>query len=124
MPERFNREALSLLRDASEVHIETSIDGTKMHSTAIWVVVDDAGRALIRSYRGPSARWYREALANSKVTIDVDGQKIPATVVVATDEDRIGSASTELRAKYPDDPATPRMVSDAVLSTTLELVPR
>ncbi len=124
MPERFNREALSLLRDANEVRIETSIDGTKRHSTVIWVVVDEAGRALIRSYRGPSARWYREALANSKVTIDVDGRKIPATVVVATDEDRIGSASTELRAKYADDPATPQMVSDAVLSTTLELVPR
>ncbi len=124
MPDRFSRDALALLRDAHEVRIETSGDGTKAHSTVIWVVVDDQGRVLIRSYRGPAARWYREALTNSRVTIDVAGRKIPARAQVATDEGRITAATAELRAKYPDDPATPTMVSEGVVSTTLELVPR
>lgn len=124
MPERFNKDALKRLREAQEVRIQTSAAAGEAHSTVIWVVVDDRDRVLVRSYLGPSARWYREALANSKVTIEVDGRKLPVTAVVATDDERISAASTGLLAKYPDDPATPTMVSDAVLSTTLELVPR
>lgn len=124
MPEQFKAETLSLLRTTDEVRIETSSDGGAVHSTIIWVVVDDRDRVLIRSYFGPVARWYREALSRSSVVIDVDGRRIQATALVATDDDRIAAASQGFQEKYPDDPATPAMVADAILSTTLELVPR
>jgi hypothetical protein len=124
MPDRFGGEVLSLLRASDEVRIETSSDAGSVHSTIIWIVVDDRGRALIRSYRGPRARWYREALSRSSVVVEAGGRRIPATAVVATDDDRIEAASRGFLAKYPDDSATPAMVADGVLSTTLELVPR
>jgi hypothetical protein len=124
MARQFNTETLSLLRRTGEVRIETASDTGDVHSTIIWVVVDERGRVLIRSYNGPSARWYREALSRSSVVIDANGRRIQATAVVATDDDRIAAASQGFRQKYPDDPATPAMVADAILSTTLELVPR
>lgn len=125
MPDRFPPDTLELLRKTQEVEIETvAADGVTAHRTVIWVVVDDSGRALIRSYFGTVARWYREALARSSVTVHIGRHHIAATALVATDDDRISAASSGYRAKYPDDPATPAMVKPEVLSTTLELVPR
>lgn len=124
MPEQFTGAILSLLRTTEEIRIETSSDAGSVHSTIIWVVVDDRGRVLIRSYRGPTARWYREALSRSSVVLDVNGRRIPGTAIVATDDDRIAAASAGFLEKYAGDSATPAMVADGVLSTTLELVPR
>jgi hypothetical protein len=124
MPDRFPTDLLALLRQAPEIRIETVSDAEVVHSTIIWVVVDDRGRTLIRSYRGPSARWYREALARSSVTLQLGSRRIPATAQVATDEDRIEAASRGFLDKYAGDSATAAMVADAVLSTTLELIPR
>ncbi len=124
MPDQFPPGTLALLRDADEIRIETTSAAGRVHSTIIWVVVDDGGRALIRSYRGPTARWYRETLARSSVVLEVSGRRIDATAQVATDEDRIGAASRGFLQKYAGDSATPAMVADAVLSTTLELIPR
>jgi hypothetical protein len=125
MPDRFAPETLELLRTTQELEIETvAPDGVTAHRTVIWVVVDEGGRALIRSYLGTAARWYREALARSSVTLHIGRHHIAATAQVATDDDRISAASRGYLAKYPDDPSTPAMVDSKVLSTTLELVPR
>jgi len=125
MPDRFDAGDLEVLAGAEEIEIETAAhEGAPRHRTIIWVVVDDEERVLIRSYRGGSARWFREALANPSVTIHVDGRAISAAVVVANDEERIESASRGFHRKYPNDPAMPAMLSDAVLSTTLELTPQ
>jgi hypothetical protein len=124
MPDRFPGTILSLLRSTDEVRIETASDAGTVHSTIIWVVVDEQGRVLIRSYRGPTARWYREALSHSSVVLDAGGRRIPATALVATDDDRIEAASRGFLEKYAGDSATPAMVADAVLPTTLELAPR
>jgi hypothetical protein len=124
MPDRFPTELLALLRQTREIRIETVSEGGTAHSTIIWVVVDDKGRALIRSYRGPTARWYREALARSSVTLQLGTRRIPATAQVATDDDRIEAASRGFLEKHAGDSATPAMVADGVLSTTLELIPR
>ncbi len=124
MPDRFPTDHLALLRQTPEIRIETVSAGGAVHSTIIWVVVDHKDRALIRSYRGPSARWYREALARSSVTLVVGSRRITATAQVATDEERIDAASRGFLEKYAGDSATPAMVADAVLPTTLELVPR
>jgi hypothetical protein len=115
---------LARLRVEQEVEIETSAGpGAPVHRTVIWVVVDRLDRVLIRSYRGATARWYREATANPQARLHVAGAVIPVSVHPATDADRIQACSDGLQRKYATDPATPRMVADEILDTTLELTP-
>jgi len=125
MPERFDAEHLDRLRDAREVRIETSGGpGTPVHRTVIWVVVDGHGRVLIRSYRGGSARWFRETLGNPAVSLVLGDEVIAATAQVATDAGRIDAASRGYREKYRRATGLNGMLADDVLSTTLELIPR
>ena len=119
---RFSSEELRLLDASQEVEIETvGHDGT-VHGTIIWVVVDDE-TVLIRSDSGPGAGWYREALANPAVAIHLDGRRLSATAVPATDPDSIERASAGYRRKYAGDPATPAMVAEDNLPTNLRLAP-
>jgi hypothetical protein len=120
----FSTADLAQLRAEQEVRIETSADEDEpVHLTVIWVVVDPLDRVLIRSYRGADARWYREAVEHPLARIHVADQVIPVRVNLARDEDRIEACSEGLLRKYAGDSATPRMVSDEVLGTTLELTP-
>ena len=120
----FEPRILDRLRNEIEVSIETRAapDGP-VHRTIIWIVVDDAGRVLIRSYRGAGARWYREALSGTEVAVVVDPERLPVIVEHATDAERIAACSMELERKYAGDPATPAMLRNEVLETTLELHP-
>ena len=115
---------LALLRDALEVDIETRADdGAPAHRTTIWVVVDPTDRVLVRTYRGPGSRWYREAVGNPVARLLVGDRAIEVRVSVADDDDRIAACTDGLLRKYEGDPATPGMVRDEVLHTTLELTP-
>ncbi len=121
----FAPDILELLRTTEEVRIETrQAPDAPAHRTTIWVVVDDAERVLIRSYLGREARWFREVVAHPECALWIGTDAIPVHAEPATDPDRVAAASAGLEAKYPDDPATPRMVRDEVLETTLELLPR
>jgi hypothetical protein len=123
--ERFDAETLQRLADAREIEIETSQHAdARHHRTTIWVVADDQGRALIRSVDGASARWFREAAANPNVTVHVRDREIPATAVLANDDERIEAASRGYRDKYGRSRSTESMLARDILSTTLELVPR
>lgn len=114
---------LRLLARTAEVDIEThAADGTR-HHTIIWVVVVD-GVAYVRSYRGPTARWYREVVADPAGAIVADGRRIEVRAVPATDDASVAACSRGLEAKYAGDPATPAMVSAPNLPTTLRLEPR
>jgi hypothetical protein len=125
MAKRFDPETLQLLADSREIEIETSQHASaRRHRTTIWVVVDDQGRALIRSVDGASARWFREAAANSDVTVHARDREIPSTAVLASDDDRIDAASRGYRDKYGRSRSTESMLARDILSTTLELVPR
>ena len=117
----FATEDLEPIAAAQEVEIETQAPDGPPHRATIWVVVDD-GDTLIRSYRGPTARWYREAIANPAVALHVDGRRLPATAIPATDPDSIERTSAGFRAKYPSDPATSSMVEQHH-DTTLRLEP-
>ena len=121
---RFDAATQARLRRERRVRIETRRHrGGPVHRTIIWIVVDDAGRALIRSWCGAGARWYREATGGQATALIVGRDVIPVTVVDATDAERIASCSRELEAKYAGDPATKKMVADEVLDTTLEVMP-
>lgn len=125
MSTRFDAETIQLLADSREIQIETSQHAdARHHRTTIWVVVDDQGRALIRSVDGASARWFREAVANPNVTVHVGDREIPATAVLASDDERIEAASRGYRGKYGRSRSAESMLARDILSTTLELEPR
>ncbi len=119
----FPADVLDLLARTGEVDIETRAPDGALHSTIIWVVVVE-GVVYIRSYRGSSARWYREITAQPDGAMVADGRRIEVRAVAATDDVSVQACSTGLQAKYAGDPATPAMVAPAVLSTTLRLEPR
>ena len=118
----FEETDLAALGDAVEIRIETQAPDGPVHKTIIWVVVVD-GRAFIRSYRGPGARWYREALANPAVAAHVGDRRLAATAIRADDPDTIERVSAAMLKKYAGDPAARSMVKDEVLETTLRLEP-
>jgi hypothetical protein len=117
----FAQDDLARIRAAEEVEIETQAPDGPAHRTIIWVVVD-RDEAFIRSYKGPDARWFREATANPAVALHVDGRRLPATAIPATDPDSIDRTSAALESKYAGDSATPAMVAN-YLDTTLRLEP-
>jgi hypothetical protein len=117
-------DVLGLLRETREVDIETrAAPDVPPHRTTIWVMVDEQGRAFIRTYRGPNSRWYREATAAPSVALLVNGQRIEVALEPATDPDRVEACSRALRQKYPGAGGLPGMLADANLATTLELHP-
>ncbi len=120
----FTADVLERLRHEIEVDIETRpAAAAAPHRTIIWVVVDAKDRVLIRSYRGAGARWYREATSGTPSALVIGEEMVPVTVEHARDAERIRACSAELERKYAGDPATPAMVRDEVLDTTLQLYP-
>ncbi len=118
----FSPEELDLIARAEEVDIETQAPDGPVHRTTIWAVVDDE-RVFVRTYKGPTSRWFREAQANPAVALHVDGRRLAATAIPATDPDSIDRTSGGIRRKYAGDPGVEEMVADAVLETTLRLEP-
>jgi hypothetical protein len=118
----FSSEDLEKIAQAVEVEIETQAPDAPAHRAVIWIVVD-GDEAFVRSFRGPTARWYREALANPAVALHVDDRRLPATAIPATDPDSIERTSAGLRRKYADDPSMPAMIAPDILPTTLRLEP-
>ncbi len=112
------------MRDARTVEIETSAGpGKPVHRTIIWIVVDEDGRAFVRSYRGRGGRWYRELVANPDGAVHVGGRRIAVRAGHA-DAAAVVACSRLLRAKHRSSRASLlAMVRDEVLDTTLELVP-
>ena len=116
----FSQDELDLIDRTEEVEIETSGAGGATHRTIIWAVVD-GDAVFIRSYRGPGARWYREALANPSVALHVGGQRLAMTAVHAADPDSIERTSAGILRKYAGDPAAKAMVRPQLLDLTLRL---
>jgi hypothetical protein len=115
-------EERELLRTAREVRIETQgAEDAPVHRTVIWVVVDDAGRVLVRTFMGPRSRWYREALSLGRCRLLADGRALAFTVEPAGDPERVRACSEGLRTKYRRSASLGAMLRDEVLGTTLEL---
>ena len=116
----YSEAQLDLIDRTEEVEIETNGAEGAVHKTIIWAVVDH-GDVFVRSYRGPDARWYREALADPSVALHVAGQRLPVTAVLADDPDSIQRTSAGILNKYAGDPAAKLMVRPELLDLTLRL---
>jgi hypothetical protein len=116
----YSEAELDLIDRTEEFEIETHGSEGAVHKTIIWAVVDD-GAVFVRSYRGPQARWYREALADPSVALHVDGQRLPVNAVLADDPDSIERTSNGILRKYAGDPAAKSMVRPELLDLTLRL---
>jgi hypothetical protein len=116
---------LARMGAAEEVIIETRRGpGDPVHRTVIWVIVDEAGRILVRTYLGPTTRWYREVIAHSECVVELGGERLSVRAVPALDPDRVAAASGGYLAKYAGHRAAAAMVAEGNLPTTMELVPR
>ena len=122
----FGAGQLDAIRAARTVRIESSRGaGQPVHTTVIWIVVDDAARVLVRSVRGGRGRWYRELLANPSGAVHAGADRIPVRAESAADAERVAACSTALAAKYRGSRGSlASMLRDEVLEATLELLPR
>ncbi len=119
---RFEPGELALLAETEEIELQTAMPGGPAHRTIIWIVVD-GDDAFVRSVNGATARWYREAVANPEVTINVGGRTLRARAEPATDPDSIRRTSDVLARKYAGFEGTQPMLAPEVLDTTLRLTP-
>jgi len=78
----------------------------------------------VRTYLGPTTRWYREVAAHPECVVELDGDRLSVRAVPAPDPGRIAAASAGYLAKYVGHRAAAAMVAEGNLPTTLELVPR
>ena len=119
---RFPESDLAALAAAEEIDIETrAADGT-VHRTIVWVMVRD-DMVYLRSYRGPTGRWYREALADPAVALHVGDRRLAARAEPAVDAASVEACSAGLRGKYKRSYSLAAMLAPDVLPTTLRVVP-
>jgi hypothetical protein len=117
----FPKATVALLDRADEVDIETrSPKGTK-HSVTIWIVID-GDDVFIRTYRGPTSRWYRELMAGPGALV-VRGKRIPVRAIAAADAASVKRASDGYRKKYRKGSSLDSMLVPSVLPTTVRLEP-
>ena len=117
----FPKATVALLDRADEVDIETRSPKGTVHSVPIWIVVD-GDDVFIRTYRGPTSRWYRELVAGPGALV-VNGKRIPVRAVAAADTASVKRVSDGFRKKYRKGSSLESMLVPAVLPTTLRLEP-
>jgi hypothetical protein len=117
----FSKDTIALLDRSNEVDIETRSPKGTTHSVPIWVVVD-GDDVFIRTYRGPTSRWYREILAGAGALV-VNGKRIPVRALAAADSASVKRTSAAYRKKYRKGSSLDSMLIPLVLPTTLRLEP-
>ena len=109
--------------DTVDAHDEIEIapvgpDGSSMPFTTIWIV-RHADDLYVRSWAGPTGRWYRAALRSRQGRIRVGAVERPVTFADAdVDPEAIDTA---YRHKYGRSSYVDAMVSPAVATTTLRI---
>jgi hypothetical protein len=117
----FPKATVALLDRTNEVDIETRSPKGTTHSVPIWIVVD-GDDVFIRTYRGPTSRWFREIVAGPGALV-VNGQRIPVRAIAATDAASVQRTSDGYRKKYRKGSSLDSMLVASVLPTTLRLEP-
>jgi len=118
----FEESDLDLLASTKEIRVETRSAAGEVHKTIVWPLVRD-GVVYLRSYKGPSGRWYREALADPGIALLFDRRRLAARALPATDAASVEACSAALREKYKRSYSLEAMLVPDVLSTTLRIEP-
>ena len=118
----FEESDLDLLAAAKEIRVETRSPAGEVHKTIVWPLVRD-GIVYLRSYKGPSGRWFRQALADPEIALLFDRRRLPARAVPATDAASVEACSAALREKYRRSYSLEAMLVPDVLPTTLRIEP-
>lgn len=118
---KFDEDTLSALRDVHETIIRT--DKHPKSPVVIWVVVDD-GDVFVRSWRGPSGRWYRDLASGGTATLELADRRLPVRAIPASDNASVDRTSREILRKHRQSSHAQEMVREAILSTTLRLEPQ
>ena len=118
----FEPDDLARIRDAEEIEIETQAPDGPVHRTTIWIVVE-GDDVFVRSVFASRGRWYREALANPAVAINVDGRRLPATAIPATDPESMDRVTRAVIDKYTGIEGYDSMQNPAIFTSTLRLEP-
>jgi hypothetical protein len=105
---------------AREVRIETHEPNGSVRSTSAWVVVDQ-GQLYVRAAGGPSAAWYRDALADPNVEIDDAGRRLETVATPISDPAVSARVSDLVTHKYADTAGLEAMLAPDAVSTTLRL---
>jgi hypothetical protein len=105
------------------VEIETRAPGGPTHRTIIWAVVED-GVVYVRSHRGATARWYREAIADPNVVLHVEDRSLALLAVRAPDPNSVRACNVGLERVYVGSPDLPSMLVPEIFDCTLRLEPR
>jgi hypothetical protein len=119
---RFAPDDLALLDETEEIEIETAVPGGPTHRTIIWIVVD-GDDAFVRSVRGTRARWYKEVVADPKVTIHAGDRALTAVAEPASDPDSIARVNAALKRKYEGISGYEPMLVPDIFDTTLKITP-
>ncbi len=124
MAGRLDPRLLAMLAAANQIRIETRRGPRRpLHTTVIWVVVED-GQVYVRSYRGRTARWFREIRANPNAVVLRGGKRIPVRAALVRSAVTIARVSAAYLTKYAGSPYAAEMIRAEILPTTLRLEPR
>ena len=116
----FGESDLEQLAATREVEVETHSKAGDVHRTIVWPLVRD-GVVYLRSFHGPTGRWYREALADPDIALVIEGRRVPARAQPAPDDASVEACSAALREKYRRSYSLKAMLAPAVLPTTLRI---
>lgn len=116
----WNTAELTRLHDVVEILITPAPSGGVEHpGRLVWVLEID-GRVFVRSWKGPNAVWYRDALRTHRAHIA--GGEIDVAVALQDSHDVDELVDAAFLAKYPPEYAV-QMNLPLARGTTLELFP-
>ena len=118
------KDELDRIAESDDLHISPFREDGRTYGTPTWiwsVVVD--GNLYVRSYNGPTGRWYQAAIqqkagriATAGITKEVAFQPVDGAI-----QDRIDDA---YRAKYKGSSYLSPMINARARAATVKVVPR
>jgi hypothetical protein len=121
----WTRDELARIGRAEELDIRSlRRDGTLGNPVTIWVVPHDDG-LYVRSFRGPTAGWFRGTQVRHEGRIRAGGVEKDVTFVDADHEvdDALDTVYRDKYRRYGESFVNP-MFGPEARSTTIKLVPR
>jgi hypothetical protein len=121
----WTRDELDRIGRADELDIRSlRRDGTLRKPVTIWVVPHDDG-LYVRSFRGPTAGWFRGTQVRHEGRIRAGGVEKDVTFVDADHkvDDALDAVYRDKYRRYGESFVNP-MFSPEARSTTIKLVPR